>query len=97
MYDRSWEAHKSVYKELEQKVDYPSTYSKQKKTIKTKMYLNIENLIATRDILIFTESNWKPSIICLSETCLTEDIMDDEINVEGYRIVNNTLGEPLYI
>lgn len=31
-------------------------------------------------------NQWKPIIICLSETHLTEDIEHNEIKVEGYYI-----------
>lgn len=51
------------------------------------MYLNIQSLPQHKTQLEWTISQWKPIIICLSETHVTEDFQNNEIDIEGYNAI----------
>lgn len=67
------------------------------------MYLNSSSLTAHFDEIYQLTLRKSPLVIALSETCLTENILDKEINIQGYRLerVNSdsrkTGGATLYI
>ena len=52
------------------------------------MYLNIQSLLANKTELSFIVNSWKPFVICLSETHVTDQILDHEIHLPGYYFID---------
>lgn len=53
------------------------------------MYLNIQGLKTHKTQLSWTINQYKPTVICLSETHITNDFTETEINIDGYNTVHN--------
>ena len=90
-YDKNCEAYQRIYKDFEQwnkklstPVFIPCRNSNQRGIL---MYLNIQSLLANKEELSFMINIWKPLIICLSETCLTEQVLDHESHLSGYYFI----------
>lgn len=50
-------------------------------------YLNAQSLVKNRDSIAIFANKYKPELIFLSETHVTPDIEDCEININGYEII----------
>lgn len=67
------------------------------------MYLNIESLTANKTQLKWVINQWKPAIICLVETRITDDLEKHEIEINGYKAVHtlshsrHTGGASIYV
>lgn len=50
------------------------------------MYLNCQGYLNNKDQLLLLIRNNKPLIVCLTETHITEHIMEEEYKVDGYNV-----------
>lgn len=53
------------------------------------IYLNIQGLSTNFDNLTVMVAKYKPKLIILTETHITEDITDSEISLQGYNLIQN--------
>lgn len=51
------------------------------------LYLNIESLLSHKSQLDWIINKMRPALICVSETHITEDIEDSELEIEGYSFI----------
>lgn len=49
------------------------------------MYLNIQSFLANKTELCWLIEQWKPVIVCLTETHITQEINEKERHIEGYK------------
>lgn len=72
--------YKRVFSELKNKVNYSYTYPYMKLQLTNYLlYLN-QTLFIHKNELFAIISDWKPRIVCLTETCITNDIFNLELN-----------------
>lgn len=50
------------------------------------VYLNCQGFLNNKDEILLLIRNWKPKVILMSETHVTDDISESELKIEGYRI-----------
>lgn len=52
------------------------------------MYLNIEGFTAHKAQLIWVVNKWRPIVICLVETHITNELQENELEIEGYKSIH---------
>lgn len=66
-------------------------------------YANCQSLLKNLDNIKYCVSQIKPLVLCFTETCVTEEIMEHEIEITGYQLINckshsrHTGGVAIYI
>lgn len=50
-------------------------------------YFNVQSLIKNRNLILLFVENVEPDIIMMSETHITEDIEECEIDINGYNLI----------
>ena len=51
------------------------------------MYFNAQSLLPKMDKLRALVDTQNPHIVCIVETCLSNDISDNEVSLEGYQVI----------